>query len=72
MKLSDLLNDEVNESTTATPNSNTAQPLDTSSDEVEKIASYLDAMSEEDTLIDELAKLAVISDLLDPEKRSQQ
>jgi hypothetical protein len=72
MKLADLLNDEVTTEASATNVSNTMQPstLETSSSEVEKIASTLDALSEEDTLLDELAKLAVIADLLDPEKRS--
>jgi hypothetical protein len=72
MKLADLLNDEVITETSATNVSNTTQPsiLETSSSEVEKIASTLDALSEEDTLLDDLAKLAVIADLLDPEKRS--
>jgi hypothetical protein len=69
MKLSDLLNEEVQDSTPANSDSNKeSENIDTSKDGVEKIASVLEALSEEDTLIDELAKLAVISDLLDPEK----
>lgn len=67
MKLADILNEEV-DSTSAT--SIPAPVTVTTSDEVEKIASLLDALSEEDTLIDELAKLAVLTDLLDPEKRA--
>lgn len=71
MKLADLLNEEVQDSQSAI-DSNTASEINTSKDEVEKIASVLEALSEEDTLLDELAKLAVISDLLDPEKSGLQ
>ena len=34
-------------------------------DEVEKLAEYLDAFAEEDTLLDDLAKAAVVADMLE-------
>jgi hypothetical protein len=68
MKLSDLI-DGVSDAPATNNSDTTAASPDTSGEEVEKVASMLDALSEEDTLLDELAKLAVIADLLDPEKR---
>jgi hypothetical protein len=68
MRLADLLNEEVSEQISATSEPSASSTI-TSKDEVEKLASLLDAMSEEDTLIDDLAKLAVVADLLDGGKR---
>lgn len=59
MKLDDILN---------TPKVLPSTVVDTQKavdDEVEKLAEYLDAFAEEDTLLDDLAKAAVVADMLE-------
>lgn len=40
------------------------KPNDSDSVEAIKLAEYLEALAEEDTMIDEIAKLAVVADML--------
>lgn len=64
MTLRDIL-DEISEEEAkiATPVETTEEAtLDTSTDDITKLAEVLDALAEEDTIYDEIAKLAVLAD----------
>ena len=59
MKLDDILNTPKQQ---PLPVADVQKAVD---DEVEKLAEYLDAFAEEDTLLDDLAKAAVVADMLE-------
>lgn len=50
--------DSSDENASETPN----EEIDTSPESVEKLASFLDAYSQRDTLVDDIARLAVLQD----------
>lgn len=60
MKLDEIINASVQ----STPEQPVVHKADVN-DEVEKLAESLEALAEEDTLLDDLAKVAVLADLLE-------
>lgn len=60
MKLDEIINASVQ----SMPEPSPVQKADVN-DEVEKLAGYLEAFAEEDTLLDDLAKVAVLADILE-------
>jgi len=61
MKLDEILNAPLKPEPEPEPVS-TKETLD---EEVEKLAEYLEAFAEEDTLLDDLARAAVVADMLE-------
>jgi len=61
MKLDDILNEPLK----SAPLMVLVKDEKTVDEEVEKLAEYLEAFAEEDTLLDDLAKAAVIADMLE-------
>ena len=49
----------------ALDNTKKEDEVDTSPESIEKIASFLDAYSEKDTIVDDIARIAVLSDKIE-------
>ena len=62
MNLSELLSKSATTETTKVAN---VEVKKVKSDEIEKLASVLEGLAEEDTLLDDLARTAVIADMLE-------
>ena len=58
----DSVAEEIEKSADSPKATEPDETVDVSPGSIEKLASYLEAYSEEDTLVDDLAKLAVLND----------
>lgn len=61
MKLDEILNASL----TPEPEPEPAPKKETTDEDIEKLATYLEAFAEEDTLLDELARAAIVAEMLE-------